>query len=123
MSDLLLSGVYSVTREQLDALAGSYKLTSTFDSLGLRGGLYILRRCNENLYVGWSNDLASRVRSHVLGITNTKRFSEQIDNVVVMSGATAHVLAKTFEQDYEDVELAFIKQLGTRYNVQNWKVD
>lgn len=59
--------------------------------------VYILRLCDKSLYIGYSSDLKSRIKTHNAGsVSSTKNFRPL--NLIYYSGFISKKKAKDFEQ-------------------------
>jgi excinuclease UvrABC nuclease subunit len=92
-----------------------------------KSGLYFLYDANKTLlYIGWSNHMNNRVKDHVKGRNYSKRFSDEIKRVEMISFAD---LPKAFDlvrtrlnldpNKRFDLESALIVLMDPKYNAHN----
>ncbi|PRZ12669.1 GIY-YIG catalytic domain-containing protein [Laceyella sacchari] len=82
-------------------------------------GLYFFYNDTGNLlYIGWSSDLTKRVRTHLKGNANTKRFIAEVAEVRLLFADSFDAFREQYPECCEgvDIEYYLIEKMSPKYN-------
>ena len=83
-------------------------------------GLYFLFSHDQDLiYIGYSHNVRNRLKRHIDGNTNTKRFSNEIEFIHIYPDEEFDEIRNNFKiNDGVDIEFFLIKYFNPKYNIK-----